>query len=502
MMDYFKSHKIIFILLAVIISINYIITPLGQDQRGAMAFCYEADHHHGSFPANMVDTWLYRGIAYKYISFCLYKNAILISSYDNKISFELSVKLQLLLIIAAVLIFSYMNTRDYFKSKGIDSRIIYYWLFCVFTTLSYEASFQAEDMASLIAILGISFCINGKQVSVIVGIFILSLLFMLKGITITVGAAILFGLPLLMNKNILKTISLFAVFSIVLYLSIKHYVPQEIIDLGNGSILEGSFKWPILERITNVILPILPPSIFCSKYVWYLLLHAPLILFSSSMVFYYYYMNNYHDKTKRLNLLFITIFISILLLSILIQGKGFAYHYSVLIPLLYISFILVYKHASKWIYFNQAYLLIIFTSLILVSPLTACTRGYIKQVRNDEHVYKSLDLAYKFSLEKETLYISSGHYNYYLKSKSYLKYFFTAPFCAGRLHRNPDIINTKVYNDEMGKSLNYKGKYILITNVWIDLDILPDLKRKIQNEYTIELEVRNVSVPFTIYKRI
>ncbi|HQH71332.1 MAG TPA: hypothetical protein PK360_04560, partial [bacterium] len=308
--------------------LNYIMTPLAEDQRINLAFAQQADDFHGHFPGNVIHAWTLRGVGYKFLTYTLYKITRIFADYDDKMRFELVFKALYAALIVIILILSTWIARPGWRRLGLEGFPVLFVLGTAFFSLSYECAFQAEDVAALAMILGTALALSGKKVLYGFAGGILSLLFTLKGVTWLLGLIPLLFLYLFRDKfrkPLAWTGWSFLLSTAVLAGLIWLLIPMEIADLRDASRFQSSFRGfgrslgsELFQRIQTIYQ-------FYLQYFFHISFLIPGCLAGFLISLYWF-----EKDLKQL-----AVYLSLWLVPgavIVLQGKGFLYYFAVLLP--------------------------------------------------------------------------------------------------------------------------------------------------------------------------
>lgn len=311
---------------------SYVLTPLGWDQRISVAFAQQADLI-GSFPGNVIDSWTLRGVGYKYLTYFFYKAGTSFVDYQDKCAFEIVFKMVVSAFILIILGASCRIARKTLQENGIRSFTVF-MLGCIsFFTVSHWISFQAEDMSALILIFAMACAICKSRVFNLLAGFVLALLFTMKGVTVVLGVNALLVLFLIeqsrenRHRRLLYVSISYVLFSILLLLAIVLFIPSEIYDLKDAALFQLSSRASIIRRFLALAFGITYFN------------HTPILIlggFSAIVVSFYLFLKK---EAKAFGVLFLLWMIPAAVVTA--QGKGFPYHYAVMIPSAMISIVWV-----------------------------------------------------------------------------------------------------------------------------------------------------------------
>ncbi|MFB3787171.1 MAG: hypothetical protein ACE15F_12470 [bacterium] len=483
--------------------LNYVVTPLAEDQRINLAYAQQADDFYGPFPANVIQAWTLRGIGYKCLTYFLYKFTRIFADYNDKMRFELVFKALYAALIVIILILSTWIARPGWRRLGLEGLSVLFFLGTAFFSLSYECAFQAEDVAALVMILGTALALSENKVLCGLAGAVLSLLFTLKGITWLLGLVPLLFLGLYREKfrrPLIWTGLSFGISSVALAALIWLLIPQEITDLRDASRFQSSFRGfgrslagEMFQRLQTIYQ-------FYLQYFFHISFLIPGFIAGFLLSLYWF-----EKDLKRL-----AVYLSLWLVPgavIVLQGKGFLYHFAVLLPVAAGSLIALqaavrrYQLQSRWngVILGFPYLL----AWLCVGPVSlfpvASSVSHIQESRSDVEFYRDLCAKSELDRQPRLLYLTDGRAAYYFKSQSESRYFYPLPI--KRSLANPGLRDTDLYQDEMQRILKYTGKMIVVQDAWFNLDDFPAIRDKIRNEYRPVFQGTVGRHSFTLYER-
>ena len=303
---------------------SYVVTPLGWDQRISVAFAQQADLM-GSFPGNVIDSWTLRGVGYKYLTYFFYKAGTCFVDYQNKAAFEIAFKVFVSAFIILVLAASCRIARKTLQENGVRSSTVFMISCISFFTVSHWISFQAEDMSALILLFAMACAIHSSKGFNWLAGFVAALLFTMKGVTVVLGIDALLLILLLArqtedhrDRRLLHASISYVLFSILVLIAIALVIPSELYDLRDAALFQTSTRPSIFRRFLALA--------FGITYIG----HTPILLLGgiSGLVVSCYLLLKREARTFGvLSLLWM-----VPAAVVVAQGKGFPYHYAVMIP--------------------------------------------------------------------------------------------------------------------------------------------------------------------------
>jgi len=485
--------KKILIILTILVIINYIFTPLGADQRIFFAYIQQVDDYYNG---DLINTWMIRGIGYKIITYFIYKLTKFFVSYDDKMIFEMVCKLIYTLFTLSLLFFSFWISKNTLTHLDLNFWLIFYIICVSLFTVSFDLSYQAEDITVIIVLASFGMSLGSKFWNILAGI-LLSSLFTLKGITLGLGLIpiiILWMYKDQFKKNLIYLSLSFIFFNILLFILLFLFAKQEFIDLYNATLFQSSLVNNDLWERTQLFYQFPAMNFF----------HIPFLIIG--IIYGLFLFVYYVDKNLRMCLGYILLWI-LPYLIIITQNRFYSYHYQIFMPTIIFTWIIILHYYGKFLsksYWKQIILIfpsiffILFTSPIGVFSVTRSISFY-QESKVEAEQYKKINEKLEIFKESEILYLSDGRCTYYFKSKSYSKYFYPLPI--KRSIHNPNLLKTNLYKDELEKFLNYRGHLIIVMDKWFELWNFPIIEEKIKEEYPIWLSKKIGRYWYTFYYR-
>ncbi len=483
--------------------LNSIMTPLAEDQRINIAFAQQADDFYGGFPGNVIQAWTLRGIGYKFLTFFLYKAARLFVNYDDKMRFEVICKTLYAAGVMIVLTGSIWIARPGLKKLGVDE---FYALFIsgtAFFSLSYECAFQAEDVAALLMLAGMALALSESRFLCGMAGMVLSLLLTLKGITWLLGLVPLLCLLLFYEKfwkPLVWTAVSFILSTGVLAVLILLLAPMEFRDLLDASRFQSSFRGLGRSFAGEIFQRIQILYQFYLQYFFHISFLIPGGLAGFLISLYWF-----EKDLKRL-----AVYLLLWLIPggvIVLQGKGFLYHFTVLLPVAAGSILALtvavrrFALRPRWLGLILGFPCLL--ACLCVGPVSlfpvVSSVSHFRESREELRFYEDLVARFQLDQQPVLLYLTDGRAAYYFKSRSHSRYFYPLP--VKRSLANPDLLETALYQEELRRILNYRGEKIIVQDSWFNLDDFPAIRDKIQKEYRPVFHGEAGRHTFTLYER-
>lgn len=519
-------------LVVVICWFSYLKLPFEEDQKSFLASARIADRKTEKFPFNVYSSWELKPIGNRIVVYFFYKAANLIGDYNNKKEFELALKIIYSTVIILVSFIFARSLTSAFSNGYKKVNFLLLWLITIFAflTLYTENIFQTEEFGVIMQMVALPLMLSRRKTLNFLSGLLLAVLITIKGVTILLSVQLFVFVCLLGRKYYSKLVISFVgflVFIVGVLLSIVTYFPDELVEMRNATLYQGSSSgirylglnrlFPLFREVPVVVGGI--PVAFIGGFVF-------LLLFITELK---------EKRGKEIAILLLVWFISAL--YVIIQGKFFTYHYIVfLLPLLVtIAMSLNYelnltslKERYKlftpfWVllvlaitfyvmirtvmYYEVNPFISIFSLIVtvllgltLIRPkgfsreklvfLLACYslivwfvygslwgRYEIREMKcidRENNMCTEVKLKYQLDKEENILYLSDGVFTYYIDCPSFLRYYL--PICLNRAKGNPSLREEPVFKETMERALSYNGKYIVCQPNWIHLDALPLLK--------------------------
>jgi hypothetical protein len=174
----------------------YVITPVGWDPSVSIASARFADDH-GAFPQNVVRSWLSRGFGYKLYVYGLHRAASIFADYDDKQDYEIAIRSVAATVVLGLLLAAVFSCRIFLFAHGIGWFDAFFVLCAAHLGLSHHVAFQPEELAALLAALGVALVLSRRVSFALLGGAVLALTVSLKGVTGLVGLSCLLAVPML-----------------------------------------------------------------------------------------------------------------------------------------------------------------------------------------------------------------------------------------------------------------------------------------------------------------
>ena len=419
------NHGYIFLLIvSILLSINFILTPLDGDQRVSIAYAQQASIK-GDFPSNLTKAWNLRGIGYNLTTYLVYTSASSISDYDNKRFFEVIFKFHVLILYIVGTFASVFFCRKGLNKRGLDYISVGFLIYSSFVTLSYWASYQPEDIAAILGIVGIGIGVSKVRYSYVLSGILLSLTVTLKGSTgiiAPVGVLIIVAYDGGLYYDHIKLLFSGVLTGILIVSGLYYFFPMAIQDIVDATIFQSTGNTSLSRRLYSVYQ-------FRSEFV-----HIPVLGISSILGVYVWIRSIYRRNIKRFTI--ISLVSALPILMIFIQGRGFAYHFSMLIPTG--IFLILYTsetHAKKPILGGVLVIVFLLTALLSTTPFSLASEiTYTKSPSPIVAVEKLKESQTEYQKVKaiidtpdDILYLTDGRPTYYLGNKSVLRYHYPLP---------------------------------------------------------------------------
>lgn len=469
-----ETHQPILLFILLIAAIgNFVWTPLGGDQQVNVAFAQQADMI-GTFPGNIIDAWTVRGPGYKLLIYLFYVGARFLVGYEAKPIFELIFKSEFALFYVLISFLAAWFPRHRLTADGFDPYSAGTFTSLTFLSLSHWVAIQAEDVAALIAILAIGIGISERRFSATTSGVLLAITVTMKGIT---GVLAPLGLLIIVlydgtfRRKHAMILGAGVVTGLLLALGFVLLAPRAIIDLMNATIYQSTFDKSFVSRILL--------SINIYRY-----LHLPFVLPAGLLGIIILSREFIHKQYVNVGSLILLA--AIPLLSVVIQGKGFAYHYSLLIPTA-VGLVIWYSNDRignlPYEVGSVVFVICIALAILTTTPLSIYADSsplVYERISNEKaDLYQGLENEHGISESDTILYLSGGAATYHMEAGSWLRQFY--PLALQR----PSARETAIFNSTYRKALAFDGEYILIEEHFFNVKSLPKLERKIHQEYCL-----------------
>lgn len=464
------------------ITANYLVAPLGQDLRINLAFAHQAAIS-GSFPGNVVDAWTIRGLGYQFVVYALYTVGRAIAGYENKAVFETAVRVLMAGNVLSVVAASLWVAEERLTRAGLDIHATGFLVAASFLTLSHWVAFQAEDLASLLVVLGVALGISRKRGSNAAAGLAFAFVFTLKGITgllIPVGILLVAVFDGGLSRRARATAAWSAAWTVGLTAGMLLFAPSGVSDLVEATAFQSTFETPLGYRLLRT-----------GYYFFLHLEHLPILLPGAGIGLLFLRRNA--REREYVNAV-VLLSLALLPLSIVfVQAQWFGYHYAVLVPTAIALFLWmgegrpVSPAAETTGAFVATFLLLSVAFVSPVSPFDRSSPARWEAVSgNETAVYAEIEERLDITAEDTVLYLADGTPNYYLDAGSHLRYFYPLPL--QRVPTAPGLRDTEVFRRTLDAALAYEGPYVVLLEEWFPLEAFPELEEKLDDEYCIAYE--------------
>lgn len=543
-----KSKHIFLWVLVIVFLIgvaSFLITPFQYDLFLYIGSAKQADFISGNWMYKALNSWEVKGFLARFLIYSFYKISLIFFKFGSK-PFEICFKTLYALLIFGV---SYLSVSLCFKK---DYKIEKFMTILGLSSFFYLAQswnhIQPETTGVLLLVLALAIAINACQNSqkkllkfFLTGI-LLGLLAGLKSILILLVGSFFMSLYLIckqMNlrvnkKEILIILGGIVTSSIILLTLILTMHPQELTDMADVSILQGTLLTPTYLNDSSLT----PLNIY---HQFFINLVESFYRISAVFIGFIAFIGLLMEYRKRKH--FMQSFALILMwlipcISIILSNRYFGYHY---FPFVYCAIVSSYlfidtiKDRTIKPGFIIAGIVICLFSLILQLFPSVLYSRYVGIVLTTAYTiiailmlmsvifekYKlevfslsfiigiifylnyislfSVNMKNWFAIDKEVrnensklyigedpvLYLDVGMAAYVFKNKSYIRYHFGLPL--QRLPENSRYIDRCCYKDTLAQALAYNGKYIVYWNkfmVYYNPQKL--IKDKLQREYVLD----------------
>lgn len=520
---------------------TWLDAPWGGDKANFFAAARQADYH-GSFPFNVYRSWELKPLGHRAVIYGIYKAATRVSDYNNKPGFEKASKgvyAAAVLLITAVVLFS---TRRRLNRNNIPILGVFFGIALVFLSMDWHVAFQAEEMSLFLILIALPLATaKSKRLNLLSGLP-LAALFALKGITILLALyvpIIVYALGLEYRQQLRWGVIGSVAWFVLIMAVLASIFPQELRDLHNASLLQGSFNFQA-KNFANVFwvftnkfqqAPVFAPMVILAwislpALAWnkdWTKISAFLAMAAvgGTVVFLQSAWHGYHfvvlivpaiwllvvlrtgtwDLTARLNpskLAFLAGW-SLGLIGLLAVVVYIDRQSTVIVPFGTIGFNLAALSAGftillTWLAIrsklglNLGWHSLVLTCFVLVfagafwirfqSPWSPAQYDRSEAV---QLAYDNYEERYRFSEQPEVLYFSEGD-AYQYGARSHCRYFNMEALKRLDKPGAERIKTSLIFRDSLDCALSYDGDYILGD---FDMSQLPELSAKINKEYPL-----------------
>lgn len=489
-------YRILLAVMAFALIVFNICLPHSNDVLISFGSSFQADYF-GTFPANVYKSWNLRGIGYKVFLYILYKitGSPVHTGFKN---FEVFTRAYYYIFTSVISLLFFRILRSSLIAEGLDWIKCYFiFMLCATAIVAYEI-LQPEDIATYCTLGMLSFALaNGRVLNWLSGLFI-PILLSLKIITVLYAGFVFLILIFLYPQskqrlvNFVVSCALFSLGTMLFYFFI---IPQEISDTIHATLFQHSF--------------VLNSKIFLDFFRNFPRTFSFSACFLPGFVSGFYLM--WISRRKIRTVLIILGFWLLGFCYVVIQGRFFAYHYLVFMPgsVLFICTAirsLTSKYRSME-YTPVACIIAIWVAAALVHikvpgiDPSANDLKYLKSYRSQLDLCVNLEKNYNLNSEKEVLSLTNGFFNYFIQTKSYLRYYFPLPVQA--IVNNPKLPAEPIYSEVCNEILKYNGKYIVLDKNWFQLNYVLGLREKLNREYTLIFQSNiNIDHQLVLYKKL
>jgi hypothetical protein len=543
----------------------WFFTPLSGDGKIFYAAARQADFH-GNFPLNVYRSWELKPIGHRAVIYGLYQAATTFSDFWDKVSFERAVRIVYASVIVLAALAFITAIRKFLETHGLSPPQMFLTLLLTFFSMSYLITYQAEEFALIFLMASLPLALaRSKGLNLLAGLP-LAALFTLKGITVLLGIHVLVFLYVLGNEyrsNLRRCFLGFAGWLVVIIVIIVVVFPQELRDLRNATLFQGSLE--------------IEPKRFASLpwAFWHKFQFAPVVAPAVILGWFSVPILVWHTRWQTLVLFACTAAVSGAV--VVAQGLFFGYHYAVFSVPAALILIVVYRTTwglaldltgtkkaflALWLFglvgllaimtyvdrgttdvvparvigYNLAVLLVAFVVLagwllftlrakipatphrVVLMVLVVVFAGafwaryqspwtmypdYAETGKAERRLFGEFEESYRFSQENELLYLSEdGIFAYYFGAPTHCRYFtMEALVRVDTGVGDKRLRDSAIFRDVMACILSYQGEYILAAPEWAPIQRYPEIAEKMAAEYELVAAVR--SPPgIAVYQRL
>lgn len=531
----FKSVCVGFVCLVGFLAIfSFVKTPFTGDIRVFMAAANQVKYQDANWFMSIWESWELKGIGNRFLMYIIYLLADTTVGFENKIIFQYVCKLVYAVFLVIMLFASVYLSRITRKEKVVLFSILYF----VFFTTGVPVHMQAEMTCVAICTLSVACIIHNKRWSFILAGFLGATLFFFKSVFVLLFGSVLLIIVLYNNcvKKEIKvlgfvwTILSMLMFELLFLVTTFFVYPQEFRDMIHAS----EYQSTMLSEGSSISLHSLSNSLYSNftvsvVYIPFLILGAVTTIFVIMQAI---------KQKEHITWITLTALWVISIDIIVVSNNYFVYHYFLLAIPAIVSVVLYFNwcEESLWIsivamflalsavtvfnlvlgkeyeigVFNNSTVMLVYLHLFLAAFIVfalgkyknariavgffamtiscffwvdflSALAPYYRNVRTlDWYSYALTESALpKDICEQEILFLEAGNAAFYIDAPSYSRYFFNLP-----LQRWKSGEQWEWKDDEYEKIIEYQGKYIIIDYNWFLLDKYPELKSKLQEEYT------------------
>lgn len=475
-------------------TVFHIALPIEEDQRSSFACAEQGEYLSTAFPATITDSYHLRGIGHKLLNYVIYKALKAVIGCDDKLHFEVGVKVFTAFFYLFISALSVWLARLYLRSKHVAPLVCWALVSAALLTTTPQVHFQAEEISVVLVMLGLGMSLNPSRIVQLLAGLPLALTFSMKGITLALGCLAIvarFAIEPRDWRAVLRLTGSFIICSGFVIVTTWLLFPQELRDLRDTALIEDA-QFTITDRVMNTWRAVRRGFVEMPMVISGLIATIPVFL-------------HYVSGKKFRPALGLAILWMAPLVPALVQGKGFIYHLAgFLVPAL-ISVIalhsIVRRGGLAWPWQLGTACIPVFICFLFTGPLPLFG-GFnywhvFQRAQSERTLFSSWNKTFDLPAQPEILYLTAGDVAYYLHAKSHLRYF--VPVSIQRISRNPKLREMARFQEDLASAMSYRGKFIVLDEVWFkDTFVqLPELRHKIDSEY------RRVAYhePWAIYER-
>lgn len=506
-----KILIVIGLLLWLTVLLSFCLTPFTADLKVFMASANQANYISKNLIVGSYKVWELKSVFSRLLAYAIYKIAVVFVPFSSY-PFEIGCK-----IVYAVLInLCALGTVKYImidKNKNIKlgCSII---VSAFFMAIHPLCQMQVEMTTALLVLMSFSLYYNAivTQKRGTIKLFISGILigatFYFKSVLILLSVSVVAAICICNIKarrklSIRRMMVVVAgsLFLIVLNAGLILWInPSEFQEMIYASVYQSTLFSTKVEAI-SIINKFLKSAFSGIQYIPILIVGVIVFVCNSIS----------NIRKKQLKLIFWHIIMWLMpSLFIILSNVYFPYHFAAyLFPCLielYVFFICEKNKISNTICFSVflCALILYLRNYSLASQYVRTCILYDKQSYDDnEQFLKSIN----FDFNEKVLFLDDGLGAYYLKSESYLKYYFPLPL--QRLGNDSDL---KCHMETMEAALSYDGRYISVYDKWFfNNEKNAEIKDKLQEEYKYIGEYKKFACPtssnvdfqiFDLYERL
>lgn len=533
-----------FMALAGILAIySFVKTPFTGDIKVFMAAANQAKYKDSGFLMSVFEAWELKGIASRLFIYIIYAIADFFVGFENKLMFEAACKLVYAIILVGIFALSAFIIPTENKNRAMLFGIVFFAFFASGTA----SQMQAEMTCVAICLMAYACLIRNKTWSLALCGALCSFLFFFKSIFILLFASVLLCGALynftvkntLTKRSFIVAVIAFLVCEIVLTGLVAIIYPQEFADMAQAS----EYQSTLLSEDSNIALQSISTR-FLQNFTLSAVMIPILIIGVVGSI--YEIIKAVKEKKHPVWICLLSLW-AVSADLIIVSNTYFIYHYFLLVIPAIAATVLFFKHTDRCILqvsaacllslgavtgfnillgpdyeigaINNSTALLVCLHLIVAAiviftigkykkttaflsfaTLTVCFFLWANFLTALAPYYKNLRTFNKYSYissvrdipadigEDEVLFLDSGAAPFYIDAPSYSRYFFNLP-----LQRWTKQDEWEWKDSEYEKVLAFDGKYVVMDYGWMKMDNLPELKQKLESEYTV-LETPNMRI--------